>query len=1674
MVFTSVLSLSVSDLQTGFLYSWSGLDTDLSNLNLTIDNVKRIALTITDTLINESDPTSHILTFYPLLDSTSYLVPSTSLVPGRTYDSKLHIRLDNNTILRANVLDKLNSIAPAQPVVDYLPGDNHVVLKFVGIVTANHGSSPIERIYVDVYNPTNNKTKKSLAIETSDPALDKTQEGFPNDWFYDITELDNGVQYECQVRYENATKESVDLDMHITPSEVPSAPQGVNVKPYASGELQVKWSRPLDSYGSYGYDVAQYWVYRKGPSDADYEYVGYTSNDIRELIDSGLTNGETYSYKVRAVVIAREGINEQDIIAPLTDGLNVGEFSDDVSSLCFDTTIDAPAFTVSSGDGIITVTLSQPEQNTGRPTNTNDVFVINYGGQTTTLNTQAGTNNTVEKVITGLTNYTVYDIKVRYVQHYANSDGGLGSNWSDSYVGNWSGVTVAMPIGPIPDPQNLTSSPHLNLVPVSTQTEGKLLLTWAQPGVGVSLKYRIYNEDGTVLVNNMNTSNVNNYTVGNLVLGSKYKFGVQSYYYYAEQDTEFSSDIVYVGKDATTQPFYYPSNAANLELEASDSTIIASWDDSANVNGGTNLRYEVKLYAGDELVQTFDNISDLSKEITGLTNGVTYTVVLSSYHTYDGTKFYSSSAGDVEDFLDQSASRTPYSAVPSVTGLVSSPVNTDDNKSPLSQGDNGVLQLYWDNIEYDKVGSNNGVFTGDLRYRVIVNGSVVVENLQTNSYLINTGLVLGEQYTVDVQAYYFNSEEEVEKSSDVTTVGPDATTQPFDYPTNGSNLNVQAGDSMLTIDWNANANAKGGHDLRYNVVVSLLGTNVSVVDNLLEGPVDVTGLTNGATYAIFVSSYTTYLGERYYSNEGGYFDLSIGRTPYSVPSAPSNFSSNPLNPSNNPLSSKTNGRLNLTWTPLSYDRVNGLPGRWTNLIRYRILDEDDNVLGMYTNLGVAMNAILVQNLTLGEARGLKIQAYFFNSEYDEFVYGTISSALSYDNIPFCNPDDVSSLLSEPSNGSISWSWTAGNGRGLTPKFEVTLDENSSELDQSSPKVFNGLTNGELHKLNVKTYTEYTPFGASQALKFYATGINNVVTLGVDKLEIARTAASEVQNLKAYPQADKFAATFDAPVTLGGAEFDQNDDFYLSGYRYTIKNLETQGNVVTAAFVSKESELIVREPLTSGKRYELKVWAVTSLVGPDGVTTENEISGDETILEFSYFVSGSTVAPDVHDLVITPGDSQLEVTFGFENSSDPNTQYEIIIYEVDEYGNLTDLNRILGPNSESAPVDGVVSETLTNLTNNHKYKVIVLVSSLDNSANRVYDSESKFGTPTADVPSGVQELVATNGDDGETTLTWSAPSVGAPGNKTLYYQVVNKDEWNLLDSGIVNDDKVNLTGEVISAVNDVVYTAMVRPYYIDNDGNRVYGQFKTVQALPLPEPEKVTLNTAVPGDKEVVLSWNNVSASDNIIYPKTELEILVKVVWPVAGAFAHLKTIYAVNGEIPVSTYTHNEIDDSDIENGKIYEYKLTLKNNKSVVANDSDAENVNDQLVPSSYNSSVDFCNDSDVAESTRPFDKPIVTVLPLSYNGNTTNFTMEISHNGRYVREILVVGVPTNDSLARDQDIMVVQKHFNFNSATNVLASASNALVENVSFPYTVKSILYIVENQDGNTVGTYPTLGL
>ena len=320
--------------------------------------------------------------------------------------------------------------------------------------------------------------------------------------------------------------------------------------------------------------VTNYTVFRGTVSGGETPLI--TLGNVLTHLDAGLTNGQTYYYKVAAVNIAGEGEKSNEASArPATiPGQPTGLAA-------------VPA------DRQVSLTWSAPASNGGSPITNYSIYRGTTSGGETLLVT---IGNVLSHVDPGLTNGITY-----YYTVAAINGVGQGPNSTE---------TSATPLAVPTEPLNLQA----------TSGNGQVTLTWSAPlsdGGEPITNYTIYRgiapggESYLVKIGNVLT-----YDDIGLING-------QTYYYQVSATNAVGEG----GKsnEASARPATIPGQPIGLAATPADRQVSLTWSAPAS-NGGSPITnyaiYRGTTSGGETLLVTVGNI--LSHVDPSLTNGVTY------------------------------------------------------------------------------------------------------------------------------------------------------------------------------------------------------------------------------------------------------------------------------------------------------------------------------------------------------------------------------------------------------------------------------------------------------------------------------------------------------------------------------------------------------------------------------------------------------------------------------------------------------------------------------------------------------------------------------------------------------------------------------------------------------------------------------------------------------------------------------------------------------------------------------------------------------------------------------------------------------------------------------------------------------------------------------------------
>ena len=230
-----------------------------------------------------------------------------------------------------------------------------------------------------------------------------------SDRSHELIGLTNGSEYDVRVRAVNSAGNSLWATDSATPAAPVTVPGAPTIDSVTSGDgtLTLSWSAPADTGGA---QITSYDVEYKLTSAADSAWAAVTrSGTMTTQVISGLTNGSEYDVRVRAVNSAGNSLWATDSGTPAAPVTVPGA-----------PTIDS----VTSGDSTLTVNWSPPASDGGSAITG---YRVEWKLHTTSWTEASGTDlgaTARSHQITGLTNGTLYDVRV----HAVNSAG--NGNWA--------------------------------------------------------------------------------------------------------------------------------------------------------------------------------------------------------------------------------------------------------------------------------------------------------------------------------------------------------------------------------------------------------------------------------------------------------------------------------------------------------------------------------------------------------------------------------------------------------------------------------------------------------------------------------------------------------------------------------------------------------------------------------------------------------------------------------------------------------------------------------------------------------------------------------------------------------------------------------------------------------------------------------------------------------------------------------------------------------------------------------------------------------------------------------------------------------------------------------------------------------------------------------------------
>ena len=1230
--------------------------------------------------------------------------------------------------------------------------------------------------------------------------------------------------------------QSVRLGAPVTP---PGAPQNLSWVP-GDEQVTLSWDAPSSDGGAaitryeYAIDASGTWI------DAGL--------DLQETV-TGLTNGQPYTFAVRAVNAAGDGPATTVTATPVT-------------------TPGAPQnLSWAPGDEQVTLSWDAPSSDGGAAI-TRYEYAIDDSG------TWIDADLDLQETVPDLTNGQPYTFAVRAVNAAGDSP---------------AATVTATPVTTPGAPENLGWAPG----------DGQVTLTWDAPssdgGAAIARYEYAIDASGTWIDADLDLQE----TVPDLTNGQPYTFAVRAV------NAAGGSPATTV----TATPVTTPGAPQNLSWTPGDEQATLTWDAPSSDGGAAITRYE---YAIDASGTWIDAGLDLQETVPDLTNGQPYTFAVRAVNaagdgpaatvtattvttpgvpenlgwapgdaqvtlTWDApssdggaaiTRYeYAIDASgtwidaglDLQETVPDLANGQPYTvAVRAVnaagdgpaTTVTATPVTTPGAPQNLSwaPGD-GQVTLSW-----DAPSSDGGAAITRYEYAIDASGTWIDADLDLQETVPD--LANGQPYTFAVRA--------VNAAGDgpATTV----TATPVTTPGAPQNLSWVAGDEQVTLNWDAPSSDGGAAIARYEYAIDASGTWIDADLDLQETVPD---LANGQPYTFAV---------RAVNAAGDGPATTVTATPVTTPGAPQNLSWAP-----------GDGQVTLSWDAPSsdggaaitrYEYAIDASGTWidadldlqetvpdlTNGQPYTFAVRAVNAAGdgpattvtatpvttpgVPENLGwapgdgqVTLNwdapssdggAAITRYEYAIDASGTWIDADLdlqetvpdlTNGQPYTFAVRAVNAAgdgpaTTVTATPVTTPGVPENLGWAPGDGQVTLNWDApsSDGGAAITRYEYAIDASGTWIDAGLDlqETVPGLTNGQPYTFAVRAVN--------------AVGGGDVATVTATPV----TTPGAPQNLSWVAGYEQVTLNWDAPASDGGAA--------ITGYEYAIDDNGTWIDAGTDRRVTVSG-------LTNGQPYTFAVRAVNAVGGGDAATVT---------------ATPVTTPGAPQNLSWAPGDGQVTLTWDAPSSDGGSaiTRYE---YAIDDSGTWID-----------AGLD--LQETVPGLTNGQPYTFAV------RAVNAVGGGDVATVTATPVTTPGAPQNLSWVAGYEQVTLNWDAPASDGGAAITGYeYAIDDNGTW--IDAG--TDRRVTVSG----LTNGQPYTFAVRAVNAVGGGDAA-----TVTATPVTTPGAPQNLSGVPGNAQVTLSWDAPASDGGSAITGYEYAIDDNGTWIDAGTDRRVTVSGLTNGQ----------------------------------------------------------------------------------------------------------------------------------------------------------------------------------
>ncbi len=1224
---------------------------------------------------------------------------------------------------------------------------------------------------------------------------------------YRFTGLTNFVNNYIDIRAVNLNGESSGSSDSGSASVFPRhplpAPTGLTAAP-GNQEVELSWSMPSGAWDS---SVTAYQYQKKeGSGDWGAWTQGSSSRSTTKHTVTGLTNGTTYSFQVRAMSLS-------------LPGLASGEASATLPALA-PSKPETPTLEVANNK--LLVSWTAPADN-GFSIIDYDVQYKRSSANPWTEWESSATSTTPSTIISGLTNGRSYDVQVRA----ANSVGN----------GAWSDTASATP----------ARAPSRPKVPKLAPGDQKIKVSWVAPAnnggapiTDYDVQYRAGTSGNFRLWQPLVTSTTLSATLTGLTNGTSYDVQV------AAQNSGGISNWSRIASAAPTARL--PAAPNYLSPDSGDGYVTMSWP-KPSVANMAGYQYQIKRSTEGWGVSWTDmpgsGATTTSYKFAELTNFVLYSVRIRAVNLNGESPAspqtsaapstplpaptgLTATAGDTEvelswsmpsgawdsyvtayEYRKKETSVTAWGAwtLSSGAGTVSS-LSTTHTVTGLANGTtydfqvramniseagqasveasatlparapskpdiptltvgNGQLTVAWT----APVDNGEAITDYDVQYRAGSSGDFTQWNASADSTTLSatiTGLFSGTSYQVQVRATNSvgNSPWSDAASAAPTAVAPSRPRVPTLAP----------GDGRIRVSWVAPANNGDpihDYDVQYKLSSDSDWTNFDASSMSTALSATITGLDNGTSYDVQVRA-INFEGASQYSS-------SASATPTDQkPATPSGIRAGVTPPGDGFGHFDWNDPSDPSIIKYQYRKREGQSGAWSGWAEM-------------PGSGATTKSYRFTGLTNFVNNYIDIRAVNLNGESSGS--SDSGSASVFPRHPLPAP---TGLTAAPGNQEVelSWSMPSGAWDSSVTAYQYQKKEGSgdwgawtqgSSSRSTTKHTVTGLTNGTTYSFQVRAMSLSLPGLAS------GEASATLPALAPSKPE---TPTLEVAN-------NKLLVSWTAPADNGFSIID-----YDVQYKRSSANPWTEWE--SSATSTTPSTII--SGLTNGRSYDVQVRAANS-VG-NGAWSDTA----------SATPARAPSRPKVPKLA--PGDQKIKVSWvaPANNGGAPITDYDVQ-YRAGTSGNF----RLWQPLVTST----TLSATLTGLTNGTSYDVQVAAQNSGGISNW---SRIASAAPTARLPAAPNYLSPDSGD-GYVTMSWPKPSVA---NMAGYqYQIKRSTEgWGVSWTDMPGSGATTTSYKFAELTNFVLYSVRIRAVNLNGE-SPASPQTSAAPSTPLPAPTGLT-------------------------------------------------------------------------------------------------------------------------------------------------------------------------------------------------------------------------------------------